>query len=388
MSERFVSKVVKDMAPSGIRRFFDLVLGAKDVVSLGVGEPDFVTPWKICDRGIDSIQDGYTSYTSNRGLPALRKEIARFLKEYYGMKYDPDTEILVTTGVSQGLDIAMRTILNPGEKVIVVQPSYVAYCADVLLAGGRVVEYMTRAENGFKVDVDELAKLMRREKPKAILLNFPCNPTGATYTRAELAVMVEAARENDVLILSDEIYDLLSYERKHVPLPLLRGAREQTLYFNGFSKGFAMTGWRVGYVCGPRDIISQMTKVFGYVMLSAPIMGQFAACEALHCMHEADTMVREYKRRRNFIVDSFNAMGLHAHMPEGAFYCFPSIVSTGMDGLAFATELLKRERVAVVPGDAFGGAYTDFIRISYASPFDDIKEAVVRMERFISNLKK
>lgn len=380
---RFVSEKVKSMKPSGIRRFFDLVLGAKDVVSLGVGEPDFSTPWRITHRAVEALEAGYTSYTSNKGLPELRKEISHYLKRHYGLTYDPETEILVTSGVGQGLDIAMRAVLNPGDKVIVINPSYVAYTAVVELAGGVVLNYNTDPENDFKVDIAELDQLMTEEKPKAILFNYPCNPSGATYSQQELEGIVEIAKKHDVLILSDEIYDLLSYEEKHTPLPVLEGAKEQSLYFNGFSKSYAMTGWRVAYVCGPAELIAQMTKVFGFVMLSAPIMSQFAACEALHSYKEAQAMIKEYKRRRNFLVSALNDLGLETNMPKGAFYCFASIKSTGMNALDFATDLFNEQKVAVVPGDAFGEAYSDFIRISYASPFEDLKLAIERMKNYM-----
>lgn len=383
---RFVSDKVCAMKPSGIRKFFDLVLGAKDVVSLGVGEPDFSTPWRITHRAVESLEAGYTSYTSNKGLPELRKEISHYLKRHYGLDYDSETEILVTAGVGQGLDIAMRAVLNPGDKVVVINPSYVAYTAVVELAGGQVVSYDTEAKDSFKINPDKLQALLQKEKAKVLLFNYPCNPSGATYTKEELERIVEIAKEEDVLILSDEIYDLLSYEYKHTPLPSFDGAKEQTLYFNGFSKSYAMTGWRVAYVCGPAEIISQMTKVFGFVMLSAPIMSQFAACEALHAHKEALAMIKEYKRRRNYLVSALNEIGLDTHMPEGAFYCFPSIKKTGMNALDFATDLFNKEKVAVVPGDAFGDAYSDYIRISYASPFEDLKLAVERMKRYMESL--
>lgn len=371
------------MKPSGIRRFFDLVLGAKDVVSLGVGEPDFSTPWKICNKAIESIEEGYTSYTSNKGLPQLRKDIAVFLKKKYSLSYDPETEILITAGVGQGLDIAMRAIVDPGDRIIVVNPSYVAYSAVVTLAGGQVIEYNTDAENDFKVQPELLDEICKKYRPKAILFNYPCNPSGVTYKRSELSKILKVAIENDLLILSDEIYDLLSYDHEHTPLPLLKGAKERTLYFNGFSKGYAMTGWRIGYVCGPGELIAQMTKIFGFVMLSAPITGQFAACEALKSQKEASEMIKEYKRRRNFIVNALNEMGLETRMPHGAFYTFTSIRSTGMNALDFAMDLLKKQKVAIVPGDAFGQRYSDYIRISYASPYEDLKEAVVRIKAYL-----
>lgn len=383
---KFVSDRVSAMKPSGIRKFFDLVLGAKDVVSLGVGEPDFSTPWRITHRAVESLEAGYTSYTSNKGLPELRKEISHYLKRHYGLSYDPETEILVTAGVGQGLDIAMRAVLNPDDKVLVINPSYVAYNAVVELAGGVVVEYNTNPDKLFKVDPEELRALIKKEKPKVLLFNYPCNPSGATYSKEELEHIVKIAKEEDVLILSDEIYDLLSYEYKHTPLPIFEGAKEQTLYFNGFSKSYAMTGWRVAYVCGPAEIIAQMTKVFGFVMLSAPIMSQFAACEALHAQKEAHAMIKEYKRRRNYLVSALNEIGLETHLPEGAFYCFTSIKSTGMNALDFATDLFNKEKVAVVPGDAFGDAYSDYIRISYASPFDDLKLAVERMKNYMERI--
>ena len=381
--DKFVSKNVKNMKPSGIRKFFDLVLGAKDVVSLGVGEPDYSTPWKICNKAIESLEDGYTSYTSNKGLPELRKEISKFLKKQYGLSYNAEEEILITSGVGQGLDIAMRAIIDPGDKIVIINPSYVAYPAVVELAGGRVVNYDTNPDKGFKVDPQDLKKLLIKHKPKAVLFNYPCNPSGVTYTRSELIKIVRVIKEADVLLLSDEIYDLLSYDYKHTPIPVLKGAKERTLYFNGFSKGYAMTGWRIAYVCGPKDLIAQMTKIFGFVMLSAPITGQFAAIEALKSQKEVSEMIKEYKRRRNFIVKAMNDIGLETQTPEGAFYCFSSVKSTGMDALEFATDLFNKEKVAVVPGDAFGEKFGDYIRISYASPYEDLKEAAIRIKKYL-----
>ena len=387
MSEKFIATKVKDLKPSGIRLFFDLVMGAKDVVSLGVGEPDFSTPWKISSKAVDKIEQGYTSYTSNRGLPELRREIAKFLENERGVSYDPDTEILVTVGASQGIDLAFRTLLNPGERAIIVKPAYVAYEADIILAGGEPVCYVTDAESGFKVEPGVLRALIKKSGAKLFLLNYPCNPTGATYTKKELQAIWNVCKDEGVLVLSDEIYDMLSYDVDHVAFPTLKGAKAQTLYFNGFSKAFAMTGWRMGYVCGPKEIIAAMTKIFGYTMLSAPIMGQYAACAALHALDEAKKMTAEYHLRRNYIVAALNEIGLHVHCPQGAFYAFPSVASTGLNGYDFAMELFKTEKVAVVPGTAFGEEYKDFVRISYASPFDDLKEAVRRMKLFMDKRK-
>ncbi len=385
-----ISKKVEQLAPSGIRAFFDLVLGMKDVISLGVGEPDFVTPWHIRERAIFSLEQGYTSYTSNKGMPELRKQIAAFLKTRYGMDYDFDEEILITVGVSEGLDLAMRAILDPGDKVLVPEPVYVSYRPVVELAGGTAVILKTGIENGFKLtprQIDEACGLPAGQAGravKALMINYPCNPTGASYTRAELRAIAQAAKKNKLLVISDEIYDELTYDFDHVPIASLKGMKDSVLYFNGFSKAYAMTGFRIGWVCGPANVVAAMTKIHQYTMLCAPIMGQMAAQEALKSGSKSvQEMKAEYKRRRDYIVKALNEIGLECHMPQGAFYVFPSIKSTGETSMAFAQNLLKKKKVALVPGAAFGPSCEGYVRISYASAYDSLKEAVSRISSYL-----
>jgi len=378
-----ISQKVEQLAPSGIRAFFDLVLGMKDVISLGVGEPDFVTPWHIREKAIFSLEQGYTSYTSNKGMPELRRQIAAFLKTRYGMDYDFDEEILITVGVSEGLDLAMRAILNPGDKVLVPEPVYVSYRPVVELAGGTAVVLKTGIENGFKLTPQQIDKACVRGV-KALMINYPCNPTGASYTRAELRAITRVAKKNKLLIISDEIYDELTYDFDHVPLASLKGMKDSVLYFNGFSKAYAMTGFRIGWVCGPVKVVAAMTKIHQYTMLCAPITGQMAAQEALKSgFKSVQEMKSEYKRRRNYIVKALNEIGLECHMPQGAFYVFPSIKSTGEKSMAFAQNLLKKKKVALVPGVAFGLSCDGYVRISYASAYDSLKEAVGRINSYL-----
>lgn len=384
--EQSVASKIKKLAPSGIRQFFDLVLKTRDVVSLGVGEPDFVTPWNIREKAIYSIEQGYTSYTSNKGLFRLRLEIAHFLKNHYNLVYNSEEEILITTGVSQGLDLAVRAILNPKDKVLVVYPCYVAYPAVVEISGGKVIPLYTKEEEHFKVNIQELQKTIKKFKPKALILNYPTNPTGASYTKEELSAIFKITSKENVVVISDEIYDLISFDYKHTPLATLKGAKYKTIYLGGFSKNFAMTGFRVGFICGHKSIISQMTKIHSFVMLCPPIISQLAAVEALGSLKEVYAMVREYKRRRDYIVSQLNSLGLKTHLPQGAFYCFTSIKSSKLSSLEFARSLLREVKVAVVPGEAFGKIYKDFIRISYASPFADLKEAIVRLKKFTQRL--
>jgi len=381
--DKFVAKHIKDLAPSGIREFFDLVLESKDVVSLGVGEPDFVTPWGIREKALSSLEQGYTSYTSNKGMYRLRLEIAHFLKKHYSLTYDPKEEILVTAGVSQGLDLAMRAIVNPKDRVLIVYPCYVSYPAVVNLAGGKVVEYYTSEKEGFKIVPSKLKEIIKRYNPKAMILNYPSNPTGVSYTRAELEEIRRVVMKEGIIVLSDEIYDLITYGYKHTPFPGLKRTKQKTIYLGGFSKGYAMTGFRVGFACGNRQVIKEMTKINAYVMICPSITSQLAAVEALNSQKEVNAMVREYTRRRNYIVGELNSLGFKTFLPEGAFYCFSSIKHTGLSSVEFAKELLKKAKVAVVPGSAFGKRYNDFVRVSFASPFDDLKEAVRRMQGFI-----
>lgn len=381
-----VSKKVQEMPPSGIREFFELVIGMKDVISLGVGEPDFVTPWNICESSIFSIEKGCTSYTSNKGLYELRSRIAKSLSSRHGIVYDPEDEVVVTTGVSEALDIAVRAVLNPGEKVLIPVPYYVSYYPVTFLAGGTPV-FINTKKSGFKL-TPSLVERYVSKGVKAIIFNYPANPTGVSYSKKELVALSKVFIKNDLIVISDEIYDELTYDFPHTPISGLRGMRQRTVYLNGFSKAFAMTGWRVGFACGPKEIIGAMTKIHQYTMLCAPIMGQVAALEALRGGARSVTeMKREYKRRREFIVDRLNEIGLRCSKPEGAFYVFPSIEDTGMDCMRFAKDLLKKQKVAVVPGTAFGPEGRGHIRVSYASNMSDLKEACLRMERFLRRSK-
>lgn len=379
-----ISKKVEKMAPSGIRAFFDLVLGMKDVISLGVGEPDFVTPWHIREAAIYSLEQGYTSYTSNKGMPELRKQIGHFLKNRYGMSYDWDEEVLITVGVSEGLDLVMRAILNPGDKVLVPEPAYVSYVPTVELAGGRLVILKTDIRNGFKLTPEQIQRAVSKGV-KALMINYPCNPTGASYTKEELLKIAAVVKKHNLLVISDEVYDELTYDFDHTPLSSLKGMKDHVVYFNGFSKAYAMTGFRLGYACGPRKVIAAMTKIHQYTMLCASITAQMAAMEALrHGSNSVQMMKREYKRRRQFIVDALNDIGLDCHLPEGAFYVFPSIKKTGQKSMDFAKDLLKKKKVALVPGIAFGPSCEGHVRISYASSYDSLKEAVIRIRSYLS----
>ncbi len=382
-----ISKKVQEMQPSGIRAFFDLVLGMKDVISLGVGEPDFVTPWQIREAGIYSLEQGFTSYTSNKGLYKLRLEISRYLKNRYDLNYSAEDEILITVGVSEGFDLALRAMINPGDKILIPSPSYVSYGPLVELAGGRSV-YIDTHKQGFKLMPEVLRKAIDK-KTKAIILNYPNNPTGISYTKKELNALKEIILRKKLLCISDEIYSDLTYDFEHTPFPALSGAKEQTIYLNGFSKSYAMTGWRVGFACGPKEIIAAMTKIHQYTIMCVPITSQMAACEALQTGRTSvEEMKREYKRRRELVVDGLNGLGLECQKPQGAFYVFPSIKNTGLDCLEFAQRLLKEEKVAVVPGTAFGDKFSDYVRISYASSYENLKEALTRMGRFIKGVKK
>ena len=379
-----ISKKVQQMPPSGIREFFELVIGMKDVISLGVGEPDFVTPWNICESSIFSIEKGYTSYTSNKGLYELRLEISRSLKNRHKIDYDPEDEILITAGVSEALDLALRALLNPEDKVLVPDPSYVSYYPVTFLAGGTPVFINTESSH-FRL-TPELVERYASKGVKAIILNYPANPTGVSYSRKELLALSKIFIKNNLIVISDEIYDELTYDFSHTPISALKGMKGRTIYLNGFSKAFAMTGWRIGFACGPKDIIGAMTKIHQYTMLCAPIMAQIGAIEALKGGGRyVMKMKREYRRRREFIVDRLNEMGLVCPKPEGAFYVFPSIKNTSMDRLKFAKKLLEKEKVAVVPGTAFGLVGKGHIRISYASNMSDLREACVRIERFLKD---
>jgi aminotransferase len=382
-----VSRAVEGIPPSGIRRFFDVVSQMEDVVSLGVGEPDFVTPWRIREAAIHSIERGQTQYTSNWGLLELRREVAGLLGRRYGVEYRPEGEILITVGVSEGLDLALRAILNPGDEVLIPEPCYVSYSPCTVLAGGVPVSVPTRAEDGFRLQVEALEHAVT-PRTRAILINYPSNPTGATLRRAELERLAELAERHDLLVLSDEIYADLSYEARHCCFASLPGMQNRTILLNGFSKAFAMTGWRIAYAAGPADLVGAMTKVHQYTMLAAPIMSQNAALEACRA-GDGDVleMVAEYNRRRRFFVKGLNDIGLPCALPEGAFYAFPDVRPTGLTSEEFAEQLLREERVAVVPGTAFGRSGEGHVRCSYATSTEQLREALARMARFVSRLE-
>jgi aminotransferase len=388
-----ISKKVQDMQPSGIREFFDLVLGMKDVISLGVGEPDFVTPWQIREAGIYSLEEGFTSYTSNKGLYKLRLSISRYLKKRFGLEYSPDDEILITVGVSEAFDLALRAIINPGDKILVPNPSYVSYGPLAELAGG-VSVYIDTISSGFKL-TPQLLKKHIDKRCKALILNYPTNPTGVSYTKKELEELNKILLSHNILCISDEIYGDLTYDFRHTAFPTLAGAMKNTIYLNGFSKSYAMTGWRVGYACGPSQIIAAMTKIHQYTIMCVSITSQMAACEAFMptSQRSIDDMKREYQRRRAYIVSQLNRIGLVCRMPQGAFYAFPSIKTTKLKSIDFAKKLLEQEKVAVVPGTAFGplsgagNGLDDYVRISYASSLNNLKEAVARMERFLARIR-
>ncbi|MDD5128609.1 MAG: aminotransferase class I/II-fold pyridoxal phosphate-dependent enzyme [Candidatus Omnitrophica bacterium] len=381
-----ISKVVEKMQPSGIRAFFDLVLGMKDVISLGVGEPDFVTPWQIREAGIYSLEQGFTSYTSNKGLYKLRLGLHRYLKNKFGLDYCPDEEILITVGVSEGIDLVLRALINPGDKVLVPVPSYVSYGPVTELAGG-VPVYIDTSKDGFKV-TPELIKKYIDKKVKAIVLNYPTNPTGISYRRQELEAINKILLKHKILCISDEVYGDLTYDFGHTAFPSLPGAKKNTVYFNGFSKSFAMTGWRVGYVCGPKEIIAAMTKIHQYTIMCVPITSQMAAAEALASgKRSVEQMKREYDRRRQLMTTELNSLGLKCFRPQGAFYIFPSIKCTGLSSMDFSRKLLEEEKVAVVPGTAFGACCEGYIRISYASSLENLKEALSRIRRFLEKIR-
>ncbi len=380
------SKLVGQIPPSGIRVFFDLVLGMKDVISLGIGEPDFVTPWNVREAAIFSLEEGYTSYTSNKGMIELRRDISAHLLKRHGLKYDPDDEILITVGVSEAFDLAVRAIINRGDKILIPEPYYVSYGPLVTLAGGKPVFIKTSPGNGFKLTPKDILKYCD-SKTRVIILNYPNNPTGVSYTRKELNAIAKVVLKKNLIMISDEIYADLTYDFEHTPFPTLARMRERTIYLNGFSKSYAMTGWRIGYACGPKDVIAMMTKIHQYTMLCAPIMSQMAAREALKSGEKSIRQMKsEYKRRRGYVVSGLHDVGLPCHRPEGAFYAFPSIKNSGLSSMEFAKRLLERERVALVPGTAFGPSCEGYVRISYASSISNIKEALVRIKRFLCSL--
>jgi aminotransferase len=383
----YTSDCANQLAPSGIRKFFDLVSSTEGVISLGVGEPDFVTPWHIREAAIYSLEKGYTMYTSNAGMPELRQELAKYLDRAYNLHYDPANELLVTVGVSEGLDVALRAILNPGDEVIVPDPCFVAYAACVTLAGGKPIMVPTLETNNFELDASEIEKRLS-DRTRAILLGYPSNPTGAVMSRSKLERIAELARRRGLIVISDEIYARLVYGVEHTCFASLPEMKENTVLLGGFSKAYAMTGWRLGYAAANKEIIKAMTKIHQYIIMCAPITAQIAATEALKCGEsDIDEMVAEYGRRRRVMLKGLNDLGLTCFEPKGAFYAFPSIRSTGMTSEEFAEKLLSREKVAVVPGSAFGQCGEGYIRCCYATSLSEIREALSRMKHFLDNPK-
>ena len=382
-----LNKTIVNIQPSGIRKFFDIVSEMKDAISLGVGEPDFDTPWHIRDEGIYSLEKGKTHYTSNAGLKELKVEIDRYLTRRYGLSYDPDDEILITVGGSEAIDIAMRAMLDPTDEVLIPQPSYVSYLPCAVLAGGTPVVIELKEENQFRLTAEELEAAIT-PKTKLLVLPFPNNPTGAVMERADLEAIAEVILRHDLFVLSDEIYADLTYLENHVSIAGLSGMRERTLVINGFSKSHAMTGWRLGYVCGPKRIIEQMLKIHQYAIMCAPTTSQYAAVAALRD-GDADVagMREEYNGRRRYLLHRFKEMGLSCFEPFGAFYVFPCIREFGMTSEEFATELLNAQKLAVVPRTAFGSCGEGFIRISYAYSLKNLKLAMDRMEAFVAELR-
>lgn len=382
-----LSKKIVTIEPSGIRKFFDIVSEMKDAISLGVGEPDFDTPWHIREEGIYSLEKGKTFYTSNSGLKELKIEICRYLSRRYGLYYDYEREAVVTVGGSEAIDIALRAMLDPEDEVLVPQPSYVSYVPCVVLAGGKPVIIELKEEDEFKLTKESLLNSIT-DKTKVLVLPFPNNPTGSVMTKEDLAEIVPIIIEKDLFVISDEIYSELTYGRKHVSIAEFPGMRERTIVINGFSKSYAMTGWRLGYAVGPAVIIEQMIKIHQFAIMCAPTASQYAAVEALkNGDSDVEAMREAYDQRRNYLVRSFNDMGLTCFEPYGAFYIFPSVKSLGMTSDEFATKLLMEEKVAAVPGTAFGGSGEGFLRISYASSMENLKIAVERIERFVKRYR-
>jgi len=386
--DKIISDRATRLSPSGIRKFFDLLANMEGVISLGIGEPDYSTPWHISEAAVKSLEKGFTMYTSNSGIPELRELTCKYLKDKYNIEYEPNGEILMTVGVSEALDLAMRAILNPGDEVIMTDPHYVAYPSCVILAGGKPVMVPTYPKNNFAVEARDIEKKITK-KTKAILIGFPSNPTGAVMTRQKLLDLAAVAKKHNLMVISDEIYARLTYESEHTCFASLPGVKENTILLGGFSKAYAMTGWRIGYGVAPEKIIAAMTKIHQYTIMSAPTPAQVAAIEALKT-GEPDVveMVEDYNRRRKVIVKGFNDIGLPCFEPKGAFYAFPSITGLGMDSEEFSERLLKEEKVAVVPGVAFGKCGEGFVRCCYATSLADIEEALKRMGRFVKKYRK
>lgn len=383
-----LSNAVLGLKPSGIRKFFDIVSEMKDAISLGVGEPDFDTPWHIRDEGIYALEKGKTFYTSNAGLKELREEICNYQKRHQNIDYNPLSEVIVTVGGSEAIDIGLRAIINAGDEVIIPQPSYVSYEPCAILAGAKPVKIALKAENEFRLTPEELEAVIT-EKTKVLILPYPNNPTGAVMGREDLEKIADIIIKNDIYVMSDEIYGALTYNGEHVSIASLEGMKERTILIDGFSKAFAMTGWRLGYACGPEHIIKQMTKIHQFAIMCAPTTSQYAAVEALkNGEDDVKAMRQEYNQRRRYLMNAFREMNLECFEPFGAFYVFPCIKEFGMTSEEFATRFLEEERVAAVPGSAFGDSGEGFLRISYAYSLDNLKIAMERLKNFVEKLRK
>jgi aminotransferase len=383
-----LSQTITNIQPSGIRKFFDIVNEMEDAISLGVGEPDFDTPWRIRDEAIYSLEQGRTFYTSNSGLKELKEEICNYLERKYDLQYRATSEIMITVGGSEAIDIALRAMLDPGDEVLIPQPSYVSYEPCTILANGKPVIINLKEENDFRLTAKEVEDAIT-DKTKILILPFPNNPTGAVLEQKDLEEIAKVVIEHDLFVLTDEIYSELTYLEKHVSIASLPGMKERTVYINGFSKAFAMTGWRLGYACAPKEIIEQMLKIHQFAIMCAPTTSQYAAVEAVkNCEEEVQNMREEYNERRRYLVHRFKKMGLQCFEPFGAFYIFPSIKEFGLTSDEFATQFLQSKKVAVVPGTAFGACGEGFIRISYAYSLDNLKIALDRMEEFVKELRE
>ncbi|MCC8193015.1 MAG: aminotransferase class I/II-fold pyridoxal phosphate-dependent enzyme [Ruminococcus sp.] len=384
---KIINKATREMKPSGIRKFFDLAATTEGAISLGVGEPDFQTPWPIRRAAITALEQGKTFYTANAGLADLRAEISRYIENSVHTHYDSESEIIVTVGGSEAIDLSIRAMIEPGDEVLIIEPCFVCYRPIVELCGGTAVVIETKEEDNFKLTADELREKIT-DKTKALVLPFPNNPTGAIMTREDLEAIAEVLQGTNIMVLSDEIYSELTYGRKHTSIVEIDGMKERTVLINGFSKGFAMTGWRLGFLCGPKEIVSQVLKIHQYVIMSSPTVSQYAAIEGLqNCLSDVKMMAEEYDMRRRFVVDGFNKLGLHCFTPEGAFYVFPCIKSTGLSSEEFCEKLLLSKKVAVVPGNAFGECGEGFVRVSYAYSLKHLKIALKCIGEFLEELK-
>jgi aminotransferase len=385
-TSKYLSSTVQSIQPSGIRRFFDLASSMENVISLGVGEPDFVTPWNVIEASYHSLEQGYTAYTANAGLFELRKEISRYMKRRFGVTYSAEDEMVVTVGASQAIDIALRAVLNPGEEVIVVEPSFVSYAPTVTLAGGVPVPVNTYSEDDFKLQPEQIEAAIT-DKTKVIMLCSPNNPTGTVLSKGDLERIAEVVEKHDLLVISDEIYAELTYDEPYTSFPAVKNMRDRTILISGFSKAFAMTGWRLGFACGPKPILQAMLKIHQYTMMCAPTMAQHAALEALvNGQRDVVKMKESYRQRRSLVIHALEEMGLSCHVPGGAFYVFPSIEKTGLSSEEFAEQLLMKEQVAVVPGSVFGESGEGHVRCSYATSVQKLEEAMRRIDRFLKTL--